>query len=318
MFDWPTFLDSRGIEYEREGKHQLRLVCPWCSDKDSLRLSINTEGQGWKCWAAADHRGKSPVRLIAALTGMGLGEAASLAGVRILPAEGYAERISGLLKPVVSLSKPARLLLPPEFRRFDVTGTLRQPFADYLNRRGFSTSRIPCFTTEYKLFYSRMGVQRYRIVFTVWDRDRLVAWTGRAIAAAGRSAERRYLASDVGEPITEHLLWQDDLEGNTIALCEGGFDALKVRELGRKHGITATCFFTASPSDRQIDRLHKILPRFERKYLVLDKGTLPTMLRVHRDLSSHNVQIKLLPVGLKDPGELDISSFADLFRLTLC
>jgi hypothetical protein len=316
MFDWPAFLDQRGVDYEREGRHQLRLVCPWCSDKDSLRMTINTEGKGWMCWASAEHRGKSPVRLVAALTGMDLAQAAQLAGVRILPAEGYAERISGLLKPAVSPPKPAALSLPSDFRRFDVTGTLAAPFTEYLQRRGFAWQRITKFSEQYKIFYARSGAQRYRVIFTVWDKDRLAAWTGRSIMAAGRNASLRYLTS--ADDISQHLLWQDDLSGNTIALCEGPFDALKIRELGRKTGITATCFFTASPSRRQLDRLHKILPRFKNKYLVLDRGTLPTMLRVHRELSSHNVQIKLVPVGVKDPGELDIDSFTDLFRLTVC
>src|SRR5215475_10070301 len=86
LFDWPAFLDQRGIEYEPDGKFNIRCVCPWCSDKDSPRMAISTTGKGWHCWAAADHRGRSPVRLIAALTGVSLPEAATLAGVRILPA----------------------------------------------------------------------------------------------------------------------------------------------------------------------------------------------------------------------------------------
>jgi hypothetical protein len=324
MFDWAAFLDQRGIDYEREGRLNLRIVCPWCSDKDSLRMAVSTEGKGWHCWAAADHRGKSPVRLVAALTGMDLPQAALLAGVRILPAEGFAERISGLLKPAESLTQaalPAGLALPKDFRRFDHTGALAAPFTDYLQRRGFAWSRLICFSDQYKIFYARGGSQRYRVVFTVWDAGRLVAWTGRTIAAAGRSASLRYLTSsqaDGAEDISHHLLWQDDLKGRAIALCEGPFDALKIRELGRRMGVTATCFFTAAPSSRQLDRLHEILPKFERKYLVLDRGTLPTMLRAHRDLASHNVQIKLVPDSVKDPGELDVDSFTDLFRLTLC
>jgi hypothetical protein len=315
MFDWEEFLRQHGIEYEREGKSNLRAHCPWCSDPDSLRMSISVENRGWHCWANISHRGRSPVRLVAALARCSLPEAAALAGVRITLAEGYAERIHGLLKADKPVPLRVDLPLPPEFRPLDNTTTLGRPFADYLQRRGFAWARIPHFTDEYKVFYARQGRQRYRIVFAVHDAGRLVAWTGRSIAAAGRSAERRYLASDEGEPITDHLWQQDALRGDTIALCEGPFDSLKVCELGRKYGITSTCFFTAAPTDAQMSKLHTILPRFRRRLLLLDRGTLPSMLRVQRDMITHNLQIKMLRDNIKDPGELDSNSFADVFSL---
>jgi len=91
---------------------------------------------------------------------------------------------------------------------------------------------------------------------------------------------------------------------DTIYLCEGPFDALKVHALGQVHGICATCFFTAAPTNRQIDLLHEILPKFRYRYLLLDRGTLPSALRIVSILQGLEVKAIQLPEHLKDPGEI--------------
>jgi hypothetical protein len=108
-------------------------------------------------------------------------------------------------------------------------------------------------------------------------------------------------------PINNYLLWWDhliDCDADTIILVEGPFDALKVTTLGWTRGIVATCFFTQSPGPLQIDLLHELLPKFEKKYLLLDQGTLPALITIASELQTLGVEPLRLPIGVKDPGEL--------------
>jgi hypothetical protein len=87
---------------------------------------------------------------------------------------------------------------------------------------------------------------------------------------------------------------------------------LKINVLGRRAGIVSTCFFTAQPTDQQVELLHQVVPRFERCILLLDDKTFYTTLRVTRELSALGVERGVLPqqFRLKDPGEFDRKSFS--------
>lgn len=112
-------------------------------------------------------------------------------------------------------------------------------------------------------------------------------------------------------PISNYLLFWDhiiDCDAETIILCEGPFDALRIMYLGWTEGIVATCFFTAQPGPMQVDLLHELLPRFERRYHLLDEGTTAAQIRLSNDLAALDIEGLALPVGTKDPDLLTMAA----------
>jgi hypothetical protein len=314
MFDWTGFLDSRRIPYVTSGpnvsKGNIAIHCPFCGAADtSQHLSISLEGKGWSCWRKrGEHRGKSPVRLIAALLGCSFAQAADIAGVRTHITEDFQSRVQAALRPQEAIPPSKLLRMPKSFIPFDQGTVLIRPFRNHI----VQTRRIPwdAFLILGQLFdlrYCTEGKFAGRIIFPIRYRDRLVAWTGRSIR---KGETLRYRATDPeedgGDNISDYILWYDELlkeRANTIYVCEGPFDALKVWYLGQDHGIVSTCFFTSSPSARQIDRLYDVLARFRHRFLLLDQGTLSTAMRVQMQ-TTLGLVVRHLPSNIKDPGEL--------------
>lgn len=334
MLDWPSFLSSHGIAWTdsdpRSTKGNVIAPCPFCGSHMPPAMSISTGGKGWRCWRRPDeHFGRSPVKLIAAYTGMSIEQAAQIAGLgRTLPTE-FIGHVRGLLEPEkIDKPKPAMLHLPKSFNKFSGLPSSK-PFVNYLIRRGFTQGDVRQMTRVYDVYYCLHGPFRWRIIFTIYHNRELRSWTGRAVAGDGLryralSADPERAKADNLPPahgVTgDYLLWHDHLmhtQDRTIVLCEGPFDALKIRTLGRNRGITATCFFTTMPTDRQIQHLHRVLPRFERRLLLLDAGTMPIALAVQSKLTPLGVRAVTLAPGIKDPGELDERSFKTLLPALL-
>lgn len=210
-----------------------------------------------------------------------------------------------------------KLKLLPEFRPF-VESYSAKPFFNYLSdKRHFTRRQILHLTDEYDLQYCTRGAFKGRIIFPIYYQKRLVNWTARSIYP---SVTLRYktLSTDEEESqnnglpaavssIGKHLLWYDDLleaDADTIILVEGPFDALKVNVLGRPHGVVATCFFTSSPSDNQLDLFHELLPRFRRRIVLPDVGAEVMGMSTAALLAPLSVVMKTMPKGADDPGEL--------------
>jgi hypothetical protein len=294
MFSWPDFLKQYNIAFETQGRHA-RLPCPFCPPNER-HLAIDLGGRGWWCWVGRKaHSGISPARLVAALLHCSLEHAAILTGSRGKPPpiDDFKTRIEALMNETAP--EPQLLQWQREFRPFD-DSPMAEPFNHYLIKRGFTHSQIATMTRKYELHYCRHGRFRYRIIFPIRHRGKLVAWTGRSIVTG---EERRYKAEG---PAPHYLLWFDRLKsgGDCIALTEGPFDALKLCVLG----LPATCFFTSGPSDQQVDLLYDLLPRYRRRVLLLDRHTLPTAMLTESMLRSMQVEAINLPPHLKDPATI--------------
>jgi hypothetical protein len=279
-------------------------------------MSVNLAGEGWKCWRKDEHRGKSPVYLVQALLGTTLERARSIVGDAVFIPEGdFMQAVMSRMEPpVVTTRKP--LKMPDEFKPIIDVPSARHTI-NYLTgpSRQFTLKQTMNMTKNYDLRYATRGPFKGRVIFPIRYRGDLVTWTGRSIYA-NEALRYKTLSADaeleehpaVG-PVNDYLLFYDDLVDNydgsdTIVLCEGPFDALKVRVLGRRHGIRATCFFTASPSTRQIDLLHDVLRQYRYRYLLLDRGTLSTAMKVLGSLSALRMKALTLPDDVKDPGLL--------------
>lgn len=329
-FDWIAFLTNHNVEYVEKGpsvtRGNIAVRCPFCLDDPSHHMSIHLEGRGWRCFRRPDeHKGRSPVALVAKLIGVSYAEAGRICGVNTsyLP-EDFMSQINNYLEPARQEVMMRTLRLPAEFRKLDNGLGRRAQFFRYLiNKRGFDAKDIPWLAEQFDLRFAVKGAFHHRIIFPITFEKKLITWTGRAI---NPTMSLRYLslptdqeaADRLGlppalEPISSHLLWYDRLKSfqtpKVLYIVEGPFDALKVWYLGQQWGIVATCFFTATASEGQLDELHELLPRFRRKYLLLDQNTLPTAIRLHDMLATLGVQVRTLPKGIKDPALLTSVDF---------
>ena len=321
--DWVPFFEAHNINYVTSGpntsKGQISTKCPWCGNADeSEHLSISLSGKGFRCWRQPAHAGKNPAKLIQALLNCSYEQASSLAGnAKTLPND-FMNKIKQSLDRPEQIQKPNRLVLPSEFKKFTTLPSCRL-YLEYINRRGFTIAD----TDAYGLYYASMGPYRGRVIFTIMYEGELVGWTGRTVFLS-EMARYKTLTHDVekaeeqGEipapnPISYYLLFYDHImtsNADTIVLCEGPFDALKVNVLGKHIGAVASCFFTSSLSKEQLNLLHEILPRFKNRFLMLDENTFAKSARIRSDLAALDVDIVRMPKGVKDPGE--IKSMAQL------
>lgn len=320
-FNWISFLDSHNIYYATSGPNVSRgniaVHCPFCGAADkSQHMSIHLDGRGWKCFRnKQEHKGKSPVYLVQALLNTTLERAKAIVGDSVFIPDDFMGAVMKQLQPPTP-AKKKRLIMPDEFIPIEDNYKCKHALA-YLTGpdRQFTKEQVLHLTRDYGLRFAKRGPQKDRIIFPVEFEGQLVSWTGRTIH---KSVDLRYKTLSVEPedpnepaalgPINDYLLWYDLLtgdDGDTLILCEGPFDALKVMVLGLDHGIDATCFFTASPSARQIDLLHDIADRYKYRYLLLDRGTLGTAMRTSALMSAIQMRILSLPSNVKDPGLLD-------------
>lgn len=326
-FEWTRFLDARGIFYATSGRNvaagAVAVRCPYCgADDPSQHMVIRLNGKGWWCWRNRQHRGGNAARLVSALLNISYQQAAEITGERIFVPDNFMSRVSELIKPEApKVMKRKPLSLPPEFKPFKDLPSAR-PFANYLMspQRGFTRQQIfEQMTPLYDLHYAMRGPDRYRVILPVIFEGEVVSWTARAINPHERlryrtlSADPEKAAHEGREParapINYFLPWFDDLmaaadDYHAIVLTEGPFDALKLRILGAHIDIESTCFFTSAPTEQQIDLLHELLPRFERRFLLLDEGMMAQAMHLQRLLASLRVEPIALPRGIKDPGLL--------------
>jgi hypothetical protein len=157
------------------------LDCPFCMKP---KLAVNVTRKAWQCFTCK-FRGWRPTVLIAALSGIGLFEAAAAI------ATGGAVQATG---PVDQLTDPEApdiwRLLPEAPMAPGVVRELRDTQANYLLGRGIPKEHMIAFGLGTVLGdRSRSKADRLlsgRIFFPVWDRATLVFWTAREAFDGGR------------------------------------------------------------------------------------------------------------------------------------
>lgn len=291
-FNWQTFLDANHIEYVPGVRGNVEVHCPFCGHADhSHHMSISLEGKGWRCWRNPQHKGSRAARLVRALINCSWEHAIGLTGENAFqPVENLIDKLKTLYA-----EKPREpdLAFPREFKSFVKRFPSSKPYVRYMRERGFH--HIPL-----ALRYATRGDFAGRIIIPVRYRKKLMGWTGRTIF---KTDSLRY--KDEGR-IKNYLPWYDHLKessAHTLVIVEGPFDALKIRYLGQGE-ITATCFFTAEPTDSQLSFLYDLIPHFDRCVTLLDRNTLPATMRLQSALRGFNLVSGMLPEGIKDPGEL--------------
>lgn len=321
MMDWPRFFSEYGITSVDRGhgvgKNQIGIRCPFCTDDEGYHMSVSLEGKGWRCWRnPTQHFGRSPVGLICQLIGCSFEEGRRLAGGGTVLADGSAKLAEMKLAfndedYEVPQARALTLTMPDEFRQFEGKRS-SVPYVNYLLGRDIHELEA----IKYGLRYATHGEQRGRIIFPIYYHDTLVSWTGRSISDREPLRYKECSQELAGVKAKDYLLWYDMLMRTkcpTLVITEGPFDALKVNVLGEWRA-RATCCFGIWPTDRQIDLMHTMLPRFARCLILLDRAAEAMALRLQAALMPFRTTIARLPDHVKDPGELSRGQLLDIIH----
>ncbi len=326
--DWISFFHEYSIEYVEKGPNvsrgNINIRCPFCGSADeSHHLGVSLSGKGYGCWRNSTHRGKNPAKLIQALLQCSWEQASRIAGYdsTYIP-EDFSSKVNQYISNMSSSEDKEKdqvgLSMPKEFLPLANTIAARL-FMAYLRKRKYTTEQILKMHKRFDIRYCKTGPFRNRIIFPIYFENKLVSWTGRAISPDAviryktlspnkEKAQQEGTQAALG-PIGNYMLWYDKLlktKAHTLCLVEGPFDALRVWTIGRKMGVVATCFFTNAPSEKQIELMHDVFPRFKRTVIIPDQGAFDKALTTQSRLAVFQVPIINLPEDIDDPGDLPV------------
>jgi hypothetical protein len=331
VFDWLRFLNSHGIPYVTSGpntsKGRPAIKCPYCGSADpSEHLNLHRDGH-WRCFRnPRAHSGRSPIWLIQALLNCSQEEAKRLAGEEASPPPADNDLAAQVAKNMrlepTATARPQKLEFPPEFKPLAEQGVrpLAAPFWNYLLQdRGYTTPQVNWLVFNYRLHYAVRGPYRYRLIIPIYDAgERLQTWTARSIVS-GETLRYKTLPTHRVEgydydgllalkPPGQLLLGLPLLlrapNPQTLVLCEGPFDAMRITALGRQKGVYGTCLFGLNISEVQVSLLDRLMSRFNRLVLLLDPDAQYLTLRIKEHLTPQVVTVGKLPEGIEDPGAL--------------
>lgn len=313
QFSWLSFLKARGVHYVEHGANvapnHVNVRCPFCLDDPSqhMGLSLDPKHPYYACWRNTSHRGKNPVRVIAALLKIGYNEAEQIVRVsNQVFSDDLTEELRVLIEePKTIIARETNL----QAIQFDKAirpldhGPFTDHFYGYLEKRGFpDPERV---ARKYDLHYAISGKWAWRLIFPIRVFDKLVSYVGRDIS--GRSSFRyKNLPNKLSAlPMRDCLMFEDSLleGGQALYVAEGPLDALKLAAY-LPSGHKATCCF-GIPSHKQIHKLSKLASKFRKVILALDSEMATQMVSLVEELSAFCTVVKAprLPPGVKDPGD---------------
>jgi len=275
-------LKRNRIEYVTRGKNvkrgHLNIQCPFCGSADpSHHMGIDPGTAEWACWRNAEHRGKSPVRLLMKLLHVGYGEARELCGLGedYIDPDGFSAFMHKLRTPVVAAA-PRHLELPAHFEPITGATVRTRRHFQYLcgPDRCFEPTDVPHVVSQYNLCASIDTQWRDRVLMPYYEDAQLVAWTGRAISRATLRYKDLGL-DDCVVPIKHTFYNAPALNRKARALLvhEGPFDVVKADFYGKRVGIRSVGLSTASMSDQQLYRLTTHAQNFEWIGVCMDQDT---------------------------------------------
>jgi hypothetical protein len=327
--DWRRLCEQYGVEYVEGGKSTAKgniyVACPWCKEADQgHHLGINLAGKGWGCWKSDKHRGKNPVRLMAALFNMSYMSAQQLLdGNSPSVSDGnVGERLKAMFNgPVQETPQPKPLNMPAEIKPLtDRPGLSRDPFLRYLVERGYAAGELSQVLDRYRLHYAINGPFAYRLVFPVCNsKGKLLTFTGRSVRS---NAEPRYLSVSTEKAISiKNCLWREDVmfkaapqRKDALIVCEGPFDAMRMDWCGRNLNIHATCLFGKTVSDRQENTLGELLRFYRKIFVVLDPDAVLDNLSLSDRLMGLGARIVRIDPKYDDPAEMSAKAVEEFVK----
>ena len=318
-FDWRPVLSEHRVPFIERGPNvkrgELNIRCPWCGSADpSFHLGISLETGWYSCWRnRQQHSGKSPVRLLMRLLGLGYEAAREAAGLdeSYIDPEGFSAMAGRLLRPPdepEGADLPSRSLAPDKYFVPITEAPLTRRFWNYLYGRGFDGGDIDSVCADYGLFAARHGQYAWRLVLPYYVAGEMVTWTARAIAPSSA----RYLDCPIATAITpaKRTLYNHDAAasgGRILVVVEGPLDALKLDAYGRGAGVRAVGLSTNSLTEDQVYLLEEASTGFDRVVIMMDNKTdfgLADSMRMRGQLRSSRFGIERVPFGRGDAAEL--------------
>ena len=323
--DWVNLFEKRNVEHVFSGpnvaKNHVAIKCPFCGDLDpSQHLGINLETGEWGCWRDVTHRGTKPHRLLYQLFRLSFEEVDSLLGnigIKVSDFDERMRKLRGVGDDVVGDdARLEKIPLPKEFRKL-IDSPPTRIFLNYIKERGFSDpAGVARF---YRLYYSRAGNFRRRIIIPINYFGNLVSWTGRHIGSneiryktltMSGEDESKALMPSSGVVLEVSRIWEG---GKTLIITEGPFDAIKLDWFLKEEKIRATCLFGKVISKNQSYHLSEILKGFKKVVILLDAGEVRSSFMVKSFLqASSSCRIRILDLGkssilcsnARDPADL--------------
>lgn len=322
VFDWERLFKEQRVPYIESGANvkrgELAIQCPFCGSADpSKHMGVSPETGWWSCWRnRAQHSGKSPLRLIMRLLNVPYYRAREIAGLDAdyVDPEGFdavAARVMGRNQEVIKPSGDDRrfLTLEEDFVTITPRGRTRRHWEYLFYDRGFDLDADVALLV--KLYNLKAGTGKWsdRIIIPYYQDNKLVTWTGRAIATA--TIRYKDLSIDESLLAPKETLYNHDamlVKGKALVLVEGPFDVLKIDFYGMQNGVRAVGLSTNSIKDQQAFLLQSAISNYEKVVVMLDTksrlGVVDSM-RLKQELYFiPNLVIAPVPFDAGDGGAL--------------
>lgn len=303
--NWTDFFDDNFIPYTRAGPNTspgwVSIQCPFCGDDDpSMHMGISLSGGHWQCWRYATHRGVKPYKLLNALAAkypLGMRTAAIVETYNTpnpdafdLPLRSSGKQ-KGIPKVMVGLNMPVDAM---PINPFSSTGK----FWSYLVGRGFEP--LQPLLTYYHIRACLLGKWSGRIILPVYypSYPTLIGWQARAIS------ERAYLRYKSSGTQVKRVLFNSEnvKSGNTLYVCEGPIDALKIDYYGMNSDCRAVAVMGVEFTVDQAIQLQRLKSNFKRTIVLFDPDAAG--LASGFELSDYvsGLELASVPEGLEDIG----------------
>jgi hypothetical protein len=259
------------------------LQCPFCGAADKgAHMGVRLRDGWWGCWRNADHRGKSPVRLLVALLNKPVWEVRQLLGLHAAPELSTFADIKARLAPRDAPSSAPEALqsvaYPKEFKAtWGLEAYSARRFREYLTSpaRGFAANQLERLASVFSLQYATAGDFQDRVIIPYTYRGAVTTWTGRSIHR-GASLRYRDLDKDSSSMFKDVLVYNYDkaaLGGRALIVVEGPFDAIKGEWSAAHLGVHFVSLSTNSITEAQALQVSELSSAFDMTFVGMDTST---------------------------------------------
>lgn len=301
-------LKKHNIDYNIQGKNIGKkaiasINCPFCGDDTGKHLGIikNNNSYYYHCWRNSRHKG-SLAYLLSKLFHITFEE------VKILLKNNYCDDDFFLdieKEKCYNNSYVREKTLQMTFKSLNKDAATAKMFINYLRNRGFIY--LDKIVQHYDIRYCNHGDWNWRLIFPMYLNKNLITWQGRDITNMQLLRYRDLSIDESIRHVKDFIYDYDNLKGGKyLFVCEGIFDVLKLKYL-LEDKIDATCVFTTSIRDSQIDLVTSIANAYDYIFVMLDRNAEVSAMMIKEQLSHlKNVySLSIEQFDVKDPGEFD-------------
>lgn len=268
-------------------------------------MGLDTVSGHWGCWKYKDHRGKSPIRLIMRVLGIGYDQAKTSAGLS--QSNPDIDELKTRLRNSAKKKKPTVLEPLPDFEMpsnafpLRLRGKRSRPFLKYLCERDIDAEAHARYNMYGADTQGRRSERAWcdRVILPLYSDGRLVGATGRSVGAHGL---RYYTLPDVA-PTRVLFNQQNATGGKLLIVVEGPLDAIKFDWVAHISDLPVHTvgLMGLQLTQGKFHQLTQLAPMYDSVLLFFDRGAYTVAMEMQRDLP-FEVGIVRCPDGFEDPG----------------